>query len=126
VHAVVGHQQGTGRRYVFVNPVATDSIIGLAEAESETLLAELFDHLYADEDVYRHDWRLGDIVVWDNLAVQHARDDASRARRTLQRVTIAELGYADQYPLDVMKIRAEKDTQAIRDSGAQPALQPSR
>jgi len=123
VHSVVGCQQGTGRRYIFVNPVATDSIIGLAEADSEALLAELFDYLYAADEIYRHDWQLGDIVIWDNLAVHHARDDASRARRTLQRVTIAQLGYADQYPLDVMKIRHEKDTQAIRASGVQPAVQ---
>jgi taurine dioxygenase len=123
VHSVVGRQHGTGRRYVFVNPVATDSIIGLPEAESEALLAELFSYLYAGDDVYRHDWGLGDIVIWDNLAVHHARDDASRARRTLQRVTIAQLGYAEQYPLDVMKIRAEKDTQAIRATGAQPVVQ---
>jgi len=123
VHSVVGCQQGTGRRYLFVNPVATDSIIGLAEADSEALLAELFDYLYAADEIYRHDWQLGDIVIWDNLAVHHARDDASRARRTLQRVTIAHLGYADQYPLDVMKIRHEKDTQAIRASAVQPTVQ---
>jgi taurine dioxygenase len=123
VHPVVGRQAGTGRSYIFVNPVATDSIIGLAEAESEALLADLFACLYAEPFIYRHAWRTGDIVVWDNLAVHHAREDASGARRTLQRVTIAALGYADQYPLDVIKIRDEKDTQSILAAGQQAPVQ---
>jgi hypothetical protein len=40
-------------------------------------------------------------VLWNNLAVQHSRGMAGDGVRTLRRVTITELGYADQYPTDL-------------------------
>jgi alpha-ketoglutarate-dependent taurine dioxygenase len=48
-------------------------IVGLAPDESELLLEQLFAHLYRPEVVWDHERRRGDLVVWDNLAVQHAR-----------------------------------------------------
>jgi taurine dioxygenase len=101
VHAVVGRQQGTGRPYLFVNTSHTACIIGMSEVESDRLLDELFSYLYADADVYEHAWKNGDIVIWDNLAVQHARKAVAGGTRTLQRVTIAKLGYWDQCPVDL-------------------------
>jgi taurine dioxygenase len=100
IHAVVGRHRRTGRPYLFVSEDLTVYLAGLPEAESAALLRELFDHLYAPDNVYEHDWRNGDIVIWDNLAVQHARGRLSAARRTLQRVSIAQIGYAQMYPTD--------------------------
>lgn len=101
VHELVGRQQETGRPYVFACVEMTGLVIGLPEPESEALLEELFGHLYQPEAVYEHHWQVGDIVIWDNLAVQHARSRIAGGRRTLQRVTIAELGYWEQYPADL-------------------------
>lgn len=100
VHAVVGRQEGTQRPYLFVNTDMTGCIIGLAESESDALLDELFSHLYTAEEIYEHLWRPGDIVIWDNLALQHARSEIQGGTRTLQRVTIARYGYWEQYPVD--------------------------
>jgi taurine dioxygenase len=110
VHPVVGRQRGTGRPYLFVNEDMTACIIGLSESESEALLEELFGYLYAEEAVYVHEWKLGDIVIWDNLGVQHARHEASTGKRTLQRVTLAERGYAEQYPSDCMGVDLHNQT----------------
>ena len=102
MHTVVGHQSSTGRPYLFVNEDMTGTIIGMSEQESDELLDELFSYLYAKENVYEHSWQQGDIVIWDNLAVQHARRAiTSSASRTLQRVTIAEIGYYEQTPVDL-------------------------
>lgn len=101
VHELVGRQRETGRPYLFACVEMTGLVIGLGEPESEALLEELFDHLYRPEAVYEHHWQVGDIVIWDNLAVQHARSRVAGGRRTLQRVTIAEYGYWDQYPVDL-------------------------
>jgi taurine dioxygenase len=102
VHPVVGHQAATGRPYLFVNEDMTGCIIGMTEAESDELLEQLFSYLYDEDDVYQQFWRNGDIVIWDNLALQHARHEvAPVGNRTLQRVTIAELGFYDQIPYDV-------------------------
>ena len=102
VHPIVRRQRGTGRPYLFVNEDMTAGIIGLSEAVSDALLEELFACLYAENEVYEHHWRAGDLVIWDNLAVQHARRELGAGTRTLQRVTIASLGYAEQYPSDTM------------------------
>jgi len=100
VHDVVRRQPGTGRPYVFVSENLTPTIIGLSEADSQALLDELSSYLYASDNIYEHRWTQGDIVIWDNLTLQHARGLAGQGTRTLQRVTIAELGYAAQYPGD--------------------------
>jgi alpha-ketoglutarate-dependent taurine dioxygenase len=101
VHDVVRSDPETGRKYVFVNQAWTPQVIGLAEAESQDLLRELQQYLYADDNIYEHKWAEGDIVLWDNLALQHARGQAGHGVRTLQRVTITNLSYAEQYPTDL-------------------------
>lgn len=100
VHAAVRRQRITREPYVFVSEDLTDCIIGIAPEESEALLAELFAVLYAEGETYEHKWEVGDLVVWDNETVQHARGDVGNAPRTLQRVSIAEIGYNDMYPTD--------------------------
>jgi taurine dioxygenase len=101
VHPVVGRQEGTGRPYLFVNLDMSACITKLTPAESDALLEELFGYLYAPGTVYEHHWRQGDLVIWDNLAVQHARSATGNAARTLQRVTIAHYGYWEQVPTDL-------------------------
>lgn len=82
----------TGERHLYCCHMMTDHIVGLPDAESDALLETLFAHLYAPKNVYEHHWQLGDLVIWDNTALQHARPDSSLARgpRTLRRVCVAE------------------------------------
>ena len=101
IHSVVGQHLRTGAPYLFVSEDLTVCIAGLGEQESAALLAELFARIYAPDNVYEHRWRVGDIVIWDNLAVQHARGPLSPEPRTLQRVSIARIGYAQMYPTDL-------------------------
>ena len=46
--------------------------------ESEELLEALFSHLYDPAHIFEHEWREGDLVAWDNLAIQHARSTVTR------------------------------------------------
>jgi alpha-ketoglutarate-dependent taurine dioxygenase len=77
----------TGETLLYVCQQMTAWISGLPKDESEALLEQLFDHLYAPENVFQHDWREGDLVMWDNLALQHARAnvDAADPPRTLRK-----------------------------------------
>jgi taurine dioxygenase len=100
VHAVVQRQKGTGRPYIFVNGQSMACIIGLTEADSDALIEELLSYVYAEDNIYEHKWKDGDLVIWDNLALQHARSKIIGGVRTLQRVTIARLSYEEQYPVD--------------------------
>jgi taurine dioxygenase len=78
----------TGRPLLYASQQATIEIVGVEPDENEALLAEVFDHLYAPENVLQHDWREGDLVVWDNRALQHARGtvDLEGPERTLRKV----------------------------------------
>jgi taurine dioxygenase len=77
----------TGAAILYTSAMQTDSIVGLPEHESEDLLARCWDILYAPDNVYEHAWQIGDLLVWDNLALQHARD-AVTGPRTLRRVPV--------------------------------------
>jgi taurine dioxygenase len=86
-HPVLLTHPVTGARILYVTAMQTDSVAGMPEDESEELLARLWAELYAPENVYEHEWRLGDLLVWDNRALQHARG-AVTGRRTLRRVPV--------------------------------------
>ena len=78
----------TGRRLLYVSPQSTLEIVGLPAAENEALLAEIFAHLCRPQFVLEHDWREGDLVVWDNIATQHGRGTVrlEGPERTLRKV----------------------------------------
>lgn len=81
----------TGRSLLSVSEQQTARVEGLAPEESDGLLADLFAALYAPANVYRHSWRNGDLVIWDNRALQHARpDQTATPRRRMRRIAIAD------------------------------------
>jgi taurine dioxygenase len=86
-HPVLLTHPVTGARILYVTAMQTDSVVGMLDDESEALLARLWAELYAPEHVYEHVWKVGDLLVWDNLALQHARG-AVTGRRTLRRVPV--------------------------------------
>ena len=63
----------TGQTMLYVCEQQTREIVELPKGESDELLDELFAHLYDPEHLVEHHWRTGDLVVWDNQAVQHGR-----------------------------------------------------
>jgi taurine dioxygenase len=78
----------TGETILFVTQGMTREILELNWDGSEDLIEELFAVLYAPERVYAHDWREGDLILWDNLALQHARPYITMEgpARTLQKI----------------------------------------
>jgi alpha-ketoglutarate-dependent taurine dioxygenase len=90
VHPVVLSHPLTGRQVLFVSRNFTHHIVGWTEPASRELLEELWSHVESDDVIYQHSWLRGDLVIWDNVTLQHARtgfDPASA--RTLQRVTVS-------------------------------------
>ena len=79
----------TGRKGLFVNEGHTSHLTGMSRAESDALLAELYAHITQPEFVYCHSWREGDLLMWDNIAVQHkATFDYDPLPRLMYRTTV--------------------------------------
>lgn len=90
VHKVVRTHPLTGRRSIYVNEGHTSRIVGVPEDESRQMLADLYAHVTQDDFVYRHKWRKGDLLMWDNIPTQHIAicDYALPQRRYMHRTTI--------------------------------------
>lgn len=89
VQPVVRTHPETGRKALFVSEHFTTRIVGLPQAESDALLAELFAHSVKPEFVYRHKWEPHDLVFWDNRSLMHlAAGTPDHLRRRLNRTTI--------------------------------------
>lgn len=79
----------TRRKGLFINEGHTSHLTGMARAESDKLLAELYAHIVQPEFVYGHRWRVGDLLMWDNIAVQHkATFDYDPLPRLMYRTTV--------------------------------------
>ena len=88
-HPVVLEHPVTGRPILYVNRLMTDSIVGLADEESEAVLDELMRCFEGEQVRYEHSWQVHDLVVWDNLALQHGRTEFPPGeRRCLRRIQI--------------------------------------
>jgi taurine dioxygenase len=80
----------TGRKSLFVNEAHTSRVLGLPEREGAALLAQLCQHIVKPEFRFEHQWRAGDLLMWDNVSVQHKAnfDYALPLRRLMHRTTV--------------------------------------
>jgi alpha-ketoglutarate-dependent 2,4-dichlorophenoxyacetate dioxygenase len=89
-HPIVRTNPVNGRRALFLGAHASH-VEGLPLEEGRALLKALQAHVTQPEFCYRHAWREGDLVVWDNRCVLHRATpyDAVRYRRLMQRTTVS-------------------------------------
>jgi len=90
MHPIVRTHPRTGRKSLYVMRGDCTGIEGMASEEAEALIAALADHIVRPEFVYRHRWRQGDLVMWDNCTAQHRAvlDYDLPQRRLMWRTTI--------------------------------------
>lgn len=91
VHPVVRTHPKTGRHALYISGNFISQFEGLTKDDSAHLLQQLIDHATAPENVYRHRWHPGDLVVWDNRATMHYAvfDYLPGQPRTMHRTTAA-------------------------------------
>jgi taurine dioxygenase len=71
IHPLVRTHPENGRKALYLNPVRMESIAGMADEAALALVAELMAHATQEKYEYRHRWRPGDMVIWDNRSVMH-------------------------------------------------------
>jgi len=89
IHPLVWRDPETGRRALWVNRRWTTEVVGLPPAESQALLTEVRRYIETATATWTHAWKPGDLILWNNQLLQHARrpfDPA--ARRTLRRTPL--------------------------------------
>jgi taurine dioxygenase len=89
-HPVVRTHPKTGRKCLYVMRDDCTAIEGIASEEAEALICALADHIVKPQFIYRHHWRRGDLLMWDNCTVQHRaiQDYDLPQRRKMHRTTM--------------------------------------
>lgn len=94
VHPLVRTNPNTGRKSLYLASHAS-RIIGWPVPDGRLLLRDLTEHATQPQYVYRHTWRVGDLVIWDNRSTMHrGRPFADTThRRELRRVTTLDIDF---------------------------------
>lgn len=90
-HPLVRRNPRTGRNALYINPGYAIGIAEMPREEGSALLDALCAHACREDLLYVHRWRNGDVLFWDNLAVNHRGTpfDTERYRRRMHRTTVA-------------------------------------
>jgi taurine dioxygenase len=88
-HGLVRTHPETGRKCLFLGRRRNSYIVGLALEESEALLDALWAHATQARFAFRQQWKVGDLMIWDNRCTLHRRDSFDpNARRVMHRTQI--------------------------------------
>jgi len=89
-HPIVYKHPITGKRAIFVNEGYVTQIESMTKQDAEPLLKQLFAHLEKRQFGYRHKWKSGDLIMWDNISTQHNAipDYKLPQLRLMKRVTV--------------------------------------
>lgn len=90
-HPIVREHPQTARKCLYVMADDCVAIEGVEASEAEALIQALASHILRPEFIYRHQWRQGDLLMWDNCSVQHKAlaDYNAPQRRLMHRTTMA-------------------------------------
>jgi taurine dioxygenase len=89
-HPVVRRHPVTGARALYLRKGECVGIEGMPDSEALPLIEDLSDRIVSDRYIYRHSWKVGDLLMWDNALVQHwaPRDYEWPDRRMMLRTTV--------------------------------------
>jgi taurine dioxygenase len=92
LHPLVRVHPENHRKFLYLNPVRMEGIVGMPDDEANALIAELMAHATQKKYEYRHTWLMGDMVVWDNRSVMHQAngDYDMKETRHLHRIMIQD------------------------------------
>jgi len=87
LHPAVIRIPETGDAALYLGRRRMSYIAGLTLAESEALLETLWRYPAAEHRIYKHQWQIGDLVLWDNRTTMHRRDPFPPTERRIMHRT---------------------------------------
>ena len=90
-HPLVHVHRGSGRKALFIAAHTMD-VKGMDRQEGRALIKQLIEHSTQPQYVFKVDWNVGDMVIWDNLCTMHRGGDfdAATEKRDMRRTTVRE------------------------------------
>jgi alpha-ketoglutarate-dependent taurine dioxygenase len=89
LHRLVHTHPVTGKRALYLDSTTTTGVEGMDETSGTALLKEIYEWATQPEYVYRHEWHVGDALLWDNGFTMHRREPFDPlARRLMKRTTM--------------------------------------
>ena len=116
-HPIVMQVPDSAASTIYACLLDTAKINECDQAESDRLFAEIFAKLYADDNIYEHKWQPHDLVIWDNVALQHARGEVApeQAPRVLRRFVFGDRQAYEDFMAD--KLERERRWKAAGSPG---------
>ncbi len=71
IHSLVRYHPENDKICLYINPIRIEKIIGFSKNDTLELLDKLMKYVYMSENEYRHKWKNGDFVIWDNRILMH-------------------------------------------------------
>ena len=88
-HPLMRRHPDTARTVLYLGRRPKQYVVGLDPEDSEELLDALWAHATQRKYVWTHEWRVGDLIVWDNRCVMHRRNAfPAHSRRTMHRTQV--------------------------------------
>ncbi|MBL4720870.1 MAG: TauD/TfdA family dioxygenase [Alphaproteobacteria bacterium] len=89
IHDMVLENSSNGQRALYISPNHTEAIEGLDARDGQVLIDALLSHALRDDFIHTHEWRNGDVMLWDNARLLHRREEFdARLPRLAKRTTI--------------------------------------
>jgi taurine dioxygenase len=115
IHPLVRVHPDNGRKFLYLNPVRIEAILGMPDEEALALVAELMAHATQKKYEYRHQWRYGDMVIWDDRSVLHQANgdyDMNEVRQ-LHRIMIKGVPIAGEVVTEAERAAAPAQRYAL-------------
>ena len=87
IHPIIRTHPETGRKALYLGRRRSAYIMGMSLDGSELLLDELWAHASQPKYAWHHQWRIGDVVIWDNRCSMHRRDSFDDSKRRIMHRT---------------------------------------
>jgi taurine dioxygenase len=86
-HPIAVHHHATNRKHLMLGRRPHALITGLELDESEALLDDLWEHATQEKFAWRHEWQVGDLIIWDNWSTMHHRNPFDDSQRRIMHRT---------------------------------------